>query len=477
MRRDTILCLFMSVVFILSPMAGCLESSDDKNDASNDYSEISNDGNVTSDYENKNTSDDNNNVTNNNLSANYTIELPKDPFVEFQNDSLLEDDVLLLIAPNGGDFIELINKQAEVIHNWTVYPGLGNDFQLLPNGDILAMLKQTSDKLHNLNFGGWGGVIQIIGLDSEIKWSYDRFSNDTAMAHHDVEMLPNGNVLIMVWELLNCSIAIEMGIDCQTDLAYESLYEVNITTSNVVWEWRSIDHMVQDRYPDKQNYGNITENKQKIDFNFNVEHPSHGSSGDIMHANGIDYDEENELIYLSVNFYNEVWVIDHSTNTDQAASPSGGNFGKGGDLVYRFGNSEAYQSNESIIFVKNHYPNLIEDSDKLGFGNILVYSNGGEQTNNVSTVFELSLNVSDYHNMTPPAVVWSFSNESLYCDIVSGAERGLNNNTYIAEGDYGVWEVTQSGEVAWKLFYGKTWRAYVYYFQDEGVINLLQHIE
>ena len=34
-----------------------------------------------------------------------------------------------------------------------------------------------------------------------------------------------------------------------------------------------------------------------------------------MHANGLDYDPINDVIYLSVNYYDEIWVIDHSTTT------------------------------------------------------------------------------------------------------------------------------------------------------------------
>jgi len=36
-------------------------------------------------------------------------------------------------------------------------------------------------------------------------------------------------------------------------------------------------------------------------------------------------------------------VIDHSTTTAQAAGHSGGTYGKGGDLLYRWGNPNAYQ--------------------------------------------------------------------------------------------------------------------------------------
>jgi len=62
-----------------------------------------------------------------------------------------------------------------------------------------------------------------------------------------------------------------------------------------------------------------------------------------MHANGIFYDPATDLIYMSVNFYSEVWVIDHSTTTAEAAGNQGGQFNRGGDLVYRFGNPSLFE--------------------------------------------------------------------------------------------------------------------------------------
>ena len=38
-----------------------------------------------------------------------------------------------------------------------------------------------------------------------------------------------------------------------------------------------------------------------------------------MHANGIDYDSDKDIIYVSVNAYSEIWVIDHSTTITEAA--------------------------------------------------------------------------------------------------------------------------------------------------------------
>ena len=69
-----------------------------------------------------------------------------------------------------------------------------------------------------------------------------------------------------------------------------------------------------------------------------------------MHANGLDYDEANDVIYLSVYYYDEVWVIDHSTTTSEAQSSAGGNYNKGGDLIYRFGNPNTYNSLGNKIF-------------------------------------------------------------------------------------------------------------------------------
>ena len=234
--------------------------------------------------------------------------------------------------------------------------------------------------------------------------------------------------------------------------------------------------MVQDRNSSLPNYGNLTENYHKIDFNYNS---NNGKKGDIMHANGFDYDAENQLIYFSVNFYNEIWVIDHSTNTTEAASSSGGNYGFGGDLVYRFGNPMTYGLNETALFDKNHHPNLIKDMNISGYGNMLVYSNAAGPGENMSIVYELELPVDQYGaTQVQPTVIWNFSDETMYSRIVSGADRGRMNNTYIAEGDFGIWEVTPEGIVAWKFFYGmeKVWRVYVHYADEPVIQNLLNQL-
>lgn len=65
---------------------------------------------------------------------------------------------------------------------------------------------------------------------------------------------------------------------------------------------------------------------------------------DWLHCNGVDYNPILDQVVISSHNTNEWYVIDHSTTTAQAASHSGGNSGKGGDFLYRWGNPAAYQA-------------------------------------------------------------------------------------------------------------------------------------
>ena len=82
-----------------------------------------------------------------------------------------------------------------------------------------------------------------------------------------------------------------------------------------------------------------------MDINYLGNQPT--GVADWMHANAVDYNEDLDQIMISAREFNEVWIIDHSTSTAEAASHSGGMYGKGGDLLYRWGNPEAYGRGDS----------------------------------------------------------------------------------------------------------------------------------
>ena len=389
---------------------------------------------------------------------------------DINEDKVQEGYVLAVV--NGAQTSYLIDKKGYKVKEWNFEKRLGNDLELLDSGNLLGMFKTENINNQFGSFGGFGGVISIINPQGDSIWDYN-YASDTYLSHHDVEQLPNGNILFIAWEKMDTITAQNNGLNGNNDIYPETLIEVNPITNQIIWKWNSINHLIQDFNSSADNYGIINQNPQLIDINYN----SSMTNGDIMHANGISYDQEKDVIYLSVNFYNEVWVIDHSTTTVEAKSNTGGNYNKGGDLIYRFGNPQAYQNNLGTrLFYNNHYPNLIDDS-KPGGGNMLVYMNG--EGIGQSTVYEFNLpeNFQLLANTNnEPEVAWSYTNPTLFNPRVSGAVRLTNGNTLICEGDFGFWEVTSDGEIAWK--YSKLddtlgfWRGYDYYFDDEAIINL-----
>ena len=386
--------------------------------------------------------------------------------VEIYNEDLVHKGYVLAVYGNNVNAY-LLDKGGNIINQWMFDDNTGNDVELLPDGRLLGMFKSENPPI---TFGGYGGTVKILSSEGEVEWEYT-FDPNLGIAHHDAEMLPNGNILFLVWEEMEATIAQNNGSTSSNNIYPEALIEVNPTNNNIVWEWHSKDHFVQDANLNALNFGTVSENPQLIDINYN-----NVANGDIMHANGINYDPEKDVIYISVNFYNEVWVVDHSTTTLEASSNSGGNYNKGGNLLYRFGNPEAYKNNFGTrLFYNNHTPELLKN-DVPGAGNFLIYMNG----NNSSQSIVYELDIPSTFNLTPntnnePNIVWEFTDPDLYYQRVSGADRLPNGNTLICEGDYGFWEVTPDGEVVWKyatLSLDNLWRGYGFSGSNPAITNL-----
>lgn len=380
------------------------------------------------------------------------------------------DDNYILVNDASNNRVYLMSKEAELLYEWTLSNNIGNDVFLLPSGNLLASLESDDPKI---KLGGKGGRLQIVAPDGTLKWDFIYSSND-GETHHDAELLPNGNVLAMVWSRRTTEDAVSAGFMLDEDVFPESIIEINPITNEIVWEWHSWDHLVQDHDDSKNNFGVVAENPELIDFNYVLKSGGgNDTKGDIMHANAIAYDQDNDAILLSVNFFSEVWVIDHSTTSEEAASHTGGNYGKGGDLIYRFGNPTAYDNPEgSRIFHNNHFPNLLNGSNK---GKLLIFSNGNNGSDQ-STVFELELPSSynlQQNTNNELKVTWSFTHPELYSPRVSGAVPLPNGNVLITEGSFGYWEVTREGELVWRCnIQGFHWRGY-HYDKDAPEIKLL----
>ncbi|CAL67866.1 aryl-sulfate sulfotransferase [Christiangramia forsetii] len=383
--------------------------------------------------------------------------------VMFLNEELADDNYVL-VNDAAANRVFLIEKgKSKILNEWNLSSGIGNDAELLPNGNLLASLIVEDPRF---SFGGYGGIVSIISPTGAELWKYE-YSSEDYLAHHDVEMLPNGNVLILAWDKKSGNELIENGYGYTNESIYvEKLIEVNPNNDQIVWKWNSWDHLIQDYDVNAKNFGNPGLYPQKIDLNYRDSIHRKSFDGDIMHANGIEYDERTNTILVSVNYYSEVWVVDHSTTSEQAAGTTGGNYGKGGEILYRIGNPDAYGNPKGQrLFYSNHDPNIVP-----GTNNLLIYVNGNLDISGRSTVYELGL--PDEYSLQSETnneleIIWEYSHEDLFSPKVSGAYRLRNGNTLITEGTSGFWEVTQGGEIVWRFegdgFY---WRGYPYYPGD-----------
>jgi hypothetical protein len=302
----------------------------------------------------------------------------------------------------------------------------------------------------SFSFGGYGGILRKLTPTGETLWEYE-VNTETELLHHDFEVLPNGNILLLIWERFNPQEASVLGYEGDGPIYLEKIIELNPDTFDIEWEWRSVDHLIQDSSSSLSNFGSIEDHPEKIDLNYDL-----NDTGDLMHANGLFYDTVRDMIYLSVNFYSEVWVIPHSYNTEETKSELG-------DLQFRFGNPSTYGSLSERLFFNNHHPTLVEHDPNTS-GNFLIYMNGSRDSQSV--VYEFILPASfdpNPKNWDTPEEVWSYTHPDLFFGKISGAYRLANGNTLICEGDYGYWEVMPSGTIVWKYNGGSTfWRGYIY---------------
>ncbi|MEM7479425.1 MAG: arylsulfotransferase (ASST), partial [Planctomycetota bacterium] len=118
-----------------------------------------------------------------------------------------------MVAPIGDSSAYLIDGDKQVVHTWKCGGGAGNSTYLLPNGVLLRTGKAQSSRFNAR--GGSGGVVKMIAPNNALLWEY-QVSDENYHSHHDVEALPNGNVLVIAWEYHSAEEAIDHGRDPST---------------------------------------------------------------------------------------------------------------------------------------------------------------------------------------------------------------------------------------------------------------------
>jgi arylsulfate sulfotransferase len=243
----------------------------------------------------------------------------------------------------------------------------------LGNGELL-LLKQ--------------GAVRIVDLAGNILVDIDGGDLELHL-HHDLVPMPNGGYLGIAAD--DREMFIE-GVGSVT-VRGDSVLELD-ENGELVWQWSSFDYLDTTRFPGALSLGQTIDRK----------------AVDWTHANGIQYNDWDDTILLSLRHQSQVILIDHVT----------------GDLLWTFGEDGDFELTSGEWFYNQHAPELLED------GRILIYDNGNERPtedgrHSRGVIYQL-----DYDNMTATQV-WEFDSE-FYTGRLGDIDLLENGNVLICAG-------------------------------------------
>ena len=375
-----------------------------------------------------------------------------------------------LMYPHNQSSVFLLNNCGEIVHTWEDDADFrpGNVAELRPNGDLVKAKRPAMVTDNPIWAGGGGGIVEIRSWDNDLVWTFER--NDSLdRLHHDIAVMPNGNILMIVWELKTADEAIQAGRDStlltQGKLWPDYIIEVEPIgedSFNIAWEWHVWDHLVQDFDATKDNFAVIADHPELVDINFQT----NDGNPDWLHTNSIDYNADLDQIIISTPSLSEVWIIDHTTTTEEAAGHTGGFNGMGGDLNYRWGNNQVFDqgtAEDQQLFGQHdaHWVDAYLSGSQPQVGKIAVFNNNlGDGTYSAAQIFEPVYDMYDQEYekdgsvFAPANFDWTYVHPDtvpMQSSGLSGMQILPNGNTLIGVGRRGYsFEINLNGEIVWE---------------------------
>ena len=372
-------------------------------------------------------------------------------------------------SPFSGTKAYMIDNCGRLVNEWDrgTRPGLSAYF--LDSGLMLRTYKIAPEGPYTSasNAGG----IELVDWYNNTVWKYE-INTSEQLSHHDAVMMPNGNILILTWELTYRDELVELGRD-PNEIAVENymwsekileLKPIGSDSAEIVWQWHINDHYIQDFDPSKEGFGVVSDHPELFDINQpDLNSGNSNETRDWNHFNSIDYNEQLDQILISVRNSDEIWILDHSTTTEEAATHSGGRYGKGGDILYRWGNPSAYKLApiDDQLLWGQHGVNWIADDLEDG-GKILIYNNGngkpGTDFSQIQILDPPQDSLGFYRREANEAygpseletVYGDLNNETFYSAYLSNAQRLESGNTLINAGSPGrIFEIDADRNIVW----------------------------
>ncbi|MDF1544170.1 MAG: aryl-sulfate sulfotransferase [bacterium] len=364
------------------------------------------------------------------------------------------DESYTLVRAMNSPSTFIIDQYGRELHSWTdsTYAYWGTPY-LRENGNLVHMAFTLPPITAHIVEFDW---------DGNMVWDWQS-TDSSFIQHHDIEPLPNGNLLILGRDKRTKSQFAEAGRDTSgvTDsIIYgEKVIEVHPIGASggvKVWEWTVLDHLIQDFDPLKSNFGIVENHPELVDVNFGPREASW------LHGNSVEYSAKYDQVILSLRNLNELWVLDHTTTSVESSGHTGGDRGMGGDILYRWGNPQSYRAGDSTNqqFSWQHHAQIIGEG-LPGAGNLIAFNNGNLWL--YSSIVEIESPADALGNFpipspgtahTPTSSTWTYTDtppSNFYAYFISSCQRLANGNTFMCQGPLGEFrEVNAAGDIVWK---------------------------
>lgn len=376
----------------------------------------------------------------------------------------------MLFAPQNGTTATLYDTSFATYHTWSGLSSIGYSAHVEPGGELVTTAKSTS-KPSGAPGGPICGRIQKHDYAGALTWDYTVSGTDF-VSHHDICPMPNGNVLAICYERKTATEVSAAGASSSIQMWPDMILEIKptgATTGTVVWEWHAWDHLMQNVDATKANYvSSLVNNPQLLNINYK-------QTSDWMHMNGVDYNPILDQIAFSSHNLNEWYIIDHSTTTAEAASHTGGNSGKGGDILYRWGNPAAYGATGTQILNVTHDAHWIPEGSPNA-GRLAGYNNNGvSSSQSAADQIDVPINGYTYTITTgqaygPSTYTHRNTISGMWSSNMGSTQQLPNGNELVCEATAGtIWEFNANGtKIMQHTFSGNLAQCHKY---DECYLN------
>jgi hypothetical protein len=349
----------------------------------------------------------------------------------------------------------LYDMNKTVVNQWTTEYTIQACADLLRDSSIIVSINEP---------GAWSeklvvqsGRFQIINWKGEVTWDF-KYSSADYCPHHDIEPVYRTNDPKEKPTFL---------IPCYTKTWGDKIVEIRPTgktTGEVVWEWVSSNHICESGCSDKADLLDKSKGNNG----------AYNKPSDAMHVNSVSYNRWLDQIVISNKGFNELIVIDHSTTTAEAKGATGGKYGKGGRILYRWGCPSNYGAPGTKQFSGQHHccwvpDTLIGTNQPIpGGGNFMAVNNGGKK---VVEIAAPDAKDGVYQRVTgqafgPSSTLWSYAPSGLasnegsiqkmpngnYIICTGGVSTGSGSaKTTFSSGASKVYEVTSANKIVWQL--------------------------